>query len=392
MDPRDLAELLERRREEFLDSLSEMVNTDSGSFSPVGVNRVADMCEKRFSAGGWEVERRPHEPGPGREQLGDLLVGRLAGAASPRILMIGHMDTVFPDGTASERPFTIDGKRAKGPGVSDMKSGLLFGFFAAEVLQEAGAQIGSLTYVCNPDEEIGSPFSGPIIKDLAASADVALVLESARESGDIVSARKGVSDVLIEIRGKAAHAGVEPESGRSAVLEAAHKTIALHELNGKWPGVTVNVGVIGGGTRPNVVPDACTMQVDIRAPGEPTLEQAEAEIRRICESSTVEGTTATAEVRRWHRPMEKSDGTARLVDLARRTAGELGFDVRDAATGGASDANTTAAAGVPTLDGLGPVGGGDHGPDEWMDLDSVVPRSAMLASVIERCGAIGERP
>lgn len=379
-----LLDLVSGRFDGYVRALQQMVNIDCGTYSAAGVNRIADLCEERFVAGGFDVERRPHRPAPGEPRFGDLLVGRLAGSGRPRILLIGHMDTVFPEGTALARPFRVEGDRAFGPGVSDMKGGLLAGFFAVEALRASEARIGDVTFVCNPDEEIGSPFSTPFIRDLAREADVALVLEGARENGDIVSARKGVTDFRIEITGRAAHAGVEPERGRSAILEAAHKSVALHALNGRWPGVTVNVGVIQGGTRPNVVADHCVMEVDVRSPEEATLAEAEAEVRRIAQAVTIPDTSASVVPRGWFRPMEKTEGTARLVALAQDVARELGFEVRDAATGGASDANTCAAEGVPTLDGLGPVGGADHSPVEWLDLTSVVPRISLLAGLIAR--------
>jgi glutamate carboxypeptidase len=266
-----------------------------------------------------------------------------------------------------------------------MKGGLLTGFFAIETLQDAGFDgFGSITYVCNPDEEIGSPWSRDLIKARAAEADAAFVLEGARENGDIVSARKGVSDFRIEIVGRAAHAGVEPERGRSAVLEAAHKTVALQELNGRWPGVTVNVGVVHGGTRTNVVPERCVIEVDVRSPQEATFAEAEAEVRRIAGEHRVPDVAVEITGGSWHRPMEKGEGGARLAALAVDVAAELGFELHDASTGGASDANTTSAAGVPTLDGLGPVGGDDHGPKEWLDLTSVAPRIALLSGVLAR--------
>ncbi|MBI2237511.1 MAG: M20 family metallopeptidase [Actinobacteria bacterium] len=385
MDPRQLSEIAARRYDEFVDALREMANVDCGSYTREGVNVIADLCEARFKVGGWEVERTPHRPAGGEPQLGDLVVGRLQGAGGPRILMIGHTDTVFDEGTVARRPFRIEGDTAYGPGVSDMKGGLLVGFVAVEVLQEAGfGGFGSITYVCNPDEEIGSPFSGPFIQQFAEEADYAFVLEGARANGDVVSSRKGVSDYRIEIVGRAAHAGVEPEKGRSAILEAAHKTFALHALNGRWPGVTLNVGVIDGGTRTNVVPERCTVAVDVRSPQEETLAAAEAEIERICQIHTVPEVTVTFHAGKWHRPMEKREGGARLAALAVETAKELGFDLKDAATGGASDANTTSAAGVPTLDGLGPIGGDDHAPGEWVDLTSVVPRIALLGGLVSR--------
>ncbi|MGH2681763.1 MAG: M20 family metallopeptidase [Actinomycetota bacterium] len=385
MDAKAIRAAVSRRSDDYLEALRAMVDVDCGTYTPDGVNRVADMCEERFRSTGWKVERRAHQPGPGELRLGDIVIGTLAGDGGPRLLIIGHTDTVFPDGTASERPFRVEDGKAFGPGVSDMKGGLLAGFFAVEALHELGSlPFGSVTYVCNPDEEIGSPFSGPLIRDLAGEADVAFVLEAARENGDIVSARKGVSDARVEVVGRAAHAGVEPERGRSAVLEAAHKILALHALNGRWPGVTVNVGVVEGGTRPNVVAERCMLAVDIRGPDERSLGAAEAEVRRIAEEATFDGTSSAFTLSAWHRPMEKTEATERLVRMARETADALGFDLRDAATGGASDANTTAAAGVPTLDGLGPVGGREHSPEEWLDVESVVPRVSLLADLMAK--------
>jgi glutamate carboxypeptidase len=386
MDVQGLRALAEARYDGFVDALEEMVNIDCGSYTPVGVNRIADLCESRFRGGGWEVDRRAHLPVDGEPQLGDLVIGSLAGSGSgPRILLVGHMDTVFDDGTAAERPFSIEGTIARGPGVSDMKGGLLTGFFAIDVLQDASYEgFGSITYVCNPDEEIGSPFSGGIIRDLAPEHDAAFVLEGARANGDIVSARKGITDYEITIHGRAAHAGVEPEKGRNALVEGAHKILALQQLNGRWPGVTVNVGVARGGTRSNVVPERCRLHVDLRSPELAILEEAEREIERICAEHTVPDVTTHVVPHGWHRPMEKKDGAQRLVDIAVKTAAELGFDLNDAATGGASDANTTSAAGTPTIDGLGPVGGDDHAPAEWLDLASVVPRVALLAGIITR--------
>jgi glutamate carboxypeptidase len=389
MDPRDLHEVAARRYEEFVKALREMVNVDCGSYTPEGVNIIADLCEARFRKGGWEVERVPHRPAEGERQLGDLVIGRLGGVGGPRVLLIGHTDTVFDPGTVAERPFTIEGDLAKGPGVSDMKGGLLTGFFAVEVLQEAGFDgFGRITYVCNPDEEIGSPFSRDFIKREAADADFAFVLEGARENGDIVSSRKGVSDYRVEILGRAAHAGVEPERGRSAILEAAHKTLALQALNGRWPGVTVNVGVIGGGTRTNVVAARCILDVDVRSPQEDTLQAAEEEIERIARTHDVADVEVIISGGKWHRPMEKKEGGANLASLAIRIAGELGSELKDAATGGASDANTTSAAGVPTLDGLGPIGGDDHAPGEWADLTSVVPRISLLSGLVSELGSL----
>jgi glutamate carboxypeptidase len=385
MDAQVLRDLAAARVDSFVAELEQMVNVDCGSYTPAGVNTIADLCEARMLEHGWTVDRRPHGPVDGQPMLGDLVIGTLDGGGGPNVLLVGHMDTVFDEGTVAERPFRIEGAIARGPGVSDMKGGLLTGFHAVEVLLEAGfAGFGRITYVCNPDEEIGSPFSGPVIAELAPAHDAAFVLEGARENGDIVSARKGITDYTIEFLGRAAHAGVEPEKGANAVLAAAIATVAMHRLNGRWPGVTVNVGVARGGTRTNVVAERCVLQVDLRSPELATLEQAEGEIERISTEHGIEGVTARVEGNGWHRPMEKKEGGARLAGLAIEIAAEIGFDLRDAATGGASDANTTGAAGTPTIDGLGPVGGDDHAPAEWLDLTSVAPRVALLAGLISR--------
>jgi glutamate carboxypeptidase len=282
------------------------------------------------------------------------------------------------------RPFRMEDGVAHGPGVTDMKSGLLAGLYALKALigGRGGLPFERLVFVANPDEEIGSPTSTPHIRALAADIDVALVLECARANGDIVSSRKGIMDIRLHVKGRAAHAGVEPEKGRSAILEAARIVEDLHALNGRWPGVTVNVGVIGGGTRPNVVPEACRLEVDVRATSREALEVAEAELRRVAEATEVDDTTVEFDLMaRWW-PMEKLERSGRLVDHARTLAQALGFEVNDTSTGGASDANTTSGMGIPSLDGLGPIGGNDHSPAEYLDVDSIVPRTTLLAGLL----------
>jgi glutamate carboxypeptidase len=383
-DSNALRRIVDARMPRYLAELESLVNIDCGSYTPEGVNRVADLVADALRQLGADVERTSHEPIDGRPQLGDLVVGRLAGDG-PRVLLIGHMDTVFDLGTAAARPYRSNGERGTGPGVTDMKAGLLAGLHAIAALREAGER-PAVTFVANPDEEIGSPFSTPVIRSLAPQHDVALVLECARANGDIVSARKGIADYHLELLGRAAHAGVEPEKGRSAILEAAHLVLALHALNGRWPTVTVNAGVIHGGTRPNVVAERCELQVDLRAATLEAFDAASAEVERLAGAPTIDGVTAKVRRVAGHAPMEKSEASGRLADLATVIAAELGFEVRDTATGGASDANTCAALGVPTLDGLGPIGGDDHSVDEWLDLRSVVPRTTLLAGLIGRVG------
>lgn len=376
----------------FLDELRALVDIDSGTHTPDGVDRVVDRLEQRFATSGWITERTPNRATDASPRYGDLLVARTDGGAPTRLLVIGHTDTVFGEGTVARRPFTIRGDRAFGPGVSDMKGGLLLAMTAVDVLREvAPERIPRITFVCNPDEEIGSPSSRAPIQAFAADADVAFVFEGAREDGRVVSARKGVSDYRITYRGRAAHAGVEPERGRSAVLQAAHVVIGLHALNGRWPGVTINAGVVEGGTRPNVVAERCVVEVDLRAPTNDVMREAEAAIDAVVREIHVPDVEVDVEVAGWHRPMERAIATAGPADLAIAIARDIGFALEDAATGGASDANTTSAAGVPTLDGLGPVGGDPHSDAEWIELSSLPQRIALAAGLFARCGEVATR-
>ncbi len=399
----ELRALVDREYDNYLDDLRTLVNIDCGSYTKAGVDRVGRWTGRFLERLGARVEYQRDQ------RLGDVVVGVFDGRPEgPRLLLVGHMDTVFDAGTVDVRPFRTGDGRAYGPGVIDMKAGLLAGLYALLVLRAAAEQSTAIhadgageggprrqagaeapwmpfqrvVFVANPDEEIGSPISTPVIQLHARESDVALVLECARANGDIVSARKGVLDLSVTLRGRAAHAGVEPEKGRSAVLEAAHKTIALHELAGRWPGLTCNVGVIRGGTRPNVVAEDALLEVDIRALTRASMEAADAEVRAICERTTVPGVTSTVEERARHWPMERSAAAAHLVAQATALAGRLGFGLADTATGGASDANTTAGLGVPTLDGLGPVGGNGHSADEYLELSSIVPRVTLLAALL----------
>ena len=395
-EPASLLAPLRERFDDVLARIAELVNTDAGSFTPAGVTRVADLCQTRFEAGGWEVERHQHRPDQewAGAPLGDMVVGRRAGArpvadGGRRLLLLAHMDTVFDEGTAAARPFRTRDGRAYGPGVTDDKAGVVCGFEAVEVLCDLAGfdDFAAITLVCSPDEEIGSPFSRPRIEALAGEHDIAVGLAAARVNGALVSARKGISAFTVEVTGKAVHAGVRPTEGVNALLEAAHKTVALQGLNGRWDGVTCNVGVLRGGSRTNVVADRATMQVEVRAATTAAFDQAMDEVGRIVAATTVSGARAELLPAHRHPPMERTEAVAALVAEARAVARDLGFEVGEAATGGAGDANTTAAAGLPTIDGLAPVGGEAHGPTEWLDLDSVVPRTALLAGLLARLGA-----
>jgi len=384
----------------YLTDLERVVNVDCGTYSKSGVDEIGGWFAEQMAELGAQVSVEHNDP------LGDTVVGVFegSGAAGVHALLIGHLDTVFTDGTVAERPYAVRDVRAYGPGVNDMKAGLLSGIYALRALRAvATAAAGHaltvadwlpferLTFIGNPDEEIGSPVSTPVIRRVAETADVCFVMESARANGDIVSARKGIADYIVRIDGRAAHAGVEPEKGRSAILEAAHKTLALTALNGHWPGVTINVGVINGGTRPNVIAEHCEMEIDLRAQSRADMETAEAEITEICMRSSVPDVITTVTRRHLWWPMEKSDATAALALSAEALAQRLGFELHDTATGGASDANTTSGMGVPTLDGLGPVGGADHAPGEYTEIDSIGPRTTLLAALLLTAAREGPR-
>jgi glutamate carboxypeptidase len=363
----------------FLTDLETLVNIDCGSYTKSGVDEVGRWVAAFMERLGASVARHADAT------LGETIVGEFRGRpGGRRALLIGHMDTVFDPGTAAARPFRVADGQAYGPGVTDMKGGLLTGLYALGALTRAVGELPfeRLWFVANPDEEIGSPTSTPIIRELAGGVDAAFVFECARANGDIVSSRKGIVDARITIHGRAAHAGVEPEKGRSAILAASHLVPALHALTGRWPGVTCNVGVIHAGTRPNVVAEEARLEVDLRAIRGEDLDAAVAAVRELMAAPAVPDVTMDMETMASWRPMEKLERSGRLVDTAVALAGRLGFPLRDAATGGASDANTTSGLGIPSLDGLGPVGGNDHAPGEYLEVDSIVPRTTLAAGLL----------
>lgn len=374
----DLTALISSMLPDYLRDLETLVNTDCGTHNKAGVDAVARVVRERMRAFGAQVVDFP------QTQYGDMVYARWRGRGTARVIMIGHLDTVYSDGTAAQLPFHKLGSRLKGPGGNDMKSGVLSGLYAARALVQSGfdnfAEIGLF---CNSEEEIGSPVSRGLYPDFVRGADATLVLEAARENGAIVSARKGVGHYTITVRGKAAHAGVEPEKGANANLALAQHVIAFQALNGFRPGLTVNVGVIRGGTKPNVVAETAAAEVDVRivrASDAAPLEQA---MREILARAIIPGVTAELGGTIGNPPMEKTEATMRLVELAKRAARELGFEIEDVATGGASDGNYIAALGVPTLDGLGPVGGRGHNAvEEFVDANSIVPRTVLLAKLI----------
>lgn len=380
---------VEARLPAYLADLERLCSIDCGSYTPGGVNEVADWVEAFCRDIGASIDRRPDPAG----RLGDTVIATIEGSpgAGPRVLLIGHTDTVFEPGTAAIRPFAIDAAGiARGPGVTDMKGGLLTGLYAVREVVAASRGAGPsgglpferIVFVANPDEEIGSPSSTPHIREVAATSDACLVLECARANGDFVSARKGIFDLRIRIHGRAAHAGVEPEKGRNAVLAGATLVTAIQALNGRWPDVTANVGVFQAGTRPNIVPDLAELQVDVRGMTRASLEGALAAVREIASNPGVPDVTTEIETMASWLPMEQLERSNRLAELVIGLAARLGFATKGAATGGASDANTTSGMGVPSIDGLGPIGGLDHSPAEYLEVASVVPRTTLVAALL----------
>ncbi len=375
----DLTSYLEKHLADYLSDLRALVELDCGSHNKAGVDRAGAIMAEHLRNLGCQVERIP------LAEYGDCVVGQLHGRGRLRLMLLGHLDTVYPDGTAAQRPLRIEGDRAYGPGVSDMKSGLLTGVYALRALQAAGFDdFAEIAFFCNSDEELGSPRSRHLYAPLAGRADAVLVLESARADGRIVTQRKGGGTIYAFVTGRAAHAGVEPEKGASAVLELAHLVLAAHRLNGIRPGVTVNVGVVRGGTRSNVVADRAKAEIDVRVVQLEDREAVWAGLQREATHPAVPGTRVILSTRGFTAPMPRSPAIAFLAALARAEAEKLGFTIGEASTGGMSDANFCAASGTPVLDGLGPVGGADHSPDEYLELDSIVPRTALLGGLIVR--------
>lgn len=298
-------------------------------------------------------------------------------------LLLGHVDTVWPAGEAARRPLTFAGGVARGPGVLDMKAGLVQMVHAIRLL--AGAAMPDLTVLLNADEELGSPESEKFIAAEAVRSRCALVLEPSGPGGAVKSARKGIGLYRIELEGRAAHPGVDPEHGVSAVLEIAEQALALDRLANPVAGTTVNVGTISGGTRRNVVAGAACAEFESRF-------WTEAEGRRVDRAArALRPRRPEARIRLFggvHRqPLERTLAVASLVELARRAAREDGWELTESATGGVSDGNVTAALGVPTLDGMGAVGSGAHSLDEAVDVDAIPVRAAWLARTIARVAA-----
>ncbi len=371
----------------FLADLETIVNIDSGTYTKAGIDRVGAYLQERFHDFGFVTYFDP------QHEYGNHLVASRKGDMpdGPRILLLGHMDTVFPEGEVARRPFSLaerDGMHiARGPGILDMKSGLLIGMYGLHLLlAEQDAPYQDVTFILNSDEEIGSFSSKPLIQELARNMDAVIVLEPGRMKNTVVSSRRGIGHYRVTVHGISAHAGVEPHKGRNAILELAHQVIALQELNGTIPGTTLNVGIIRGGERTNIVPDLAYCEIDVRVSSKEGTRNIEAAMRRVTEKTILDGTRVVLSGGIRAQPFERTSRSARLVELVKEAGQDLGLRIEDLGSGGASDANNTAALDIPTVDGLGAGGGLAHNPDEYIELDYLPIRIALLSGLVQRIG------
>lgn len=365
---------VDAKQAEMLHLLEELVNIDSGSYNKAGVDRVGEILAGKFRSLGFSVQVQY------QANLGCNVLAKLSGPGREKILLIGHMDTVFDDGTAAARPFTIKEGRAYGPGVDDMKSGLVSMLYALEALFAAGwKEFAEVTVVLNGDEEIGSFTSRELIEREALQADAAFVLEPGREDGSVVTGRKGVGSYELFITGAAAHAGVEPEKGISAIEELAHKVLALHGLTDFAAGTTINVGVVKGGTRSNVIAENAYAKIDVRVSTAAEAERIAARLEEVGAAAVLDGIKLKLLGDIERPPMVKSPGSEQLFSTVQDAGKLLGLTVRDTFTGGGSDGNFIAALGTPVVDAMGPVGGQGHSDREFTEIATLPERCKLLA-------------
>jgi glutamate carboxypeptidase len=295
--------------------------------------------------------------------------------------VVGHFDTVWPAGTVSARPFTVHDGKASGPGTFDMKAGVVIAEFALRGLLESGRRLPRPVVVfLASDEELGSPASRDVLLSHCQRAAYALVLEPPLPDGTIKTARKGAGRFTLEVEGRAAHAGIEPEKGVSAVKELAHQVLRLEELNDFARGTSVNVGLIRGGSGPNVIPAHAEAEVNFRAWTAAEMERIEAVLSGL--TAVTPGARLLIRKGVLRPPMERTAGSAALFDRAREIAAGIDMRLRDSSSGGASDGNLCSAAGLPTLDGLGALGDGAHADHEYVVLDSLPERALLLAALL----------
>ena len=374
---RDLTGAVADRRSQMLKMLAELVGIESPTEDPTAVNRCVTLLEGWIKASGGKSRRSR------QKAAGDLLLGRFGPVRSTAkpLMLLGHLDTVWPLGTLKKMPFRVGEGRAWGPGVLDMKAGVVMALSALSILQEAGQLSRPVMLLLNSDEETGSEHSRALTESLARQCGAVFVLEPAQGlPGAYKTARKGVANYRLQVQGVAAHSGVDFGKGHSAVLELGRQIERASAFTNPARGITVNAGVIGGGTRSNVVPAEAWAEFDVRIAKAVDAQRIDRRFRtlravdRLCRLEITGGLNRP--------PMERTSGTVTLFRRAATMAAGLGFQLQEAATGGGSDGNFTSALGIPTLDGMGAVGEGAHAQHESILLDALVPRTALLAAMI----------
>jgi glutamate carboxypeptidase len=377
-DEQQILDWLASQRGAMLALLETLVNTDSGSYDKPGVDAVGGHIRNFLGSQGIASEVTPDT------KFGDAINATVGHGSNRPILLMGHRDTVFPKGEPTRRPFKIDGPRAYGPGVSDMKSGLVMNCFILAALKKFGGAPAPVTALFTGDEEIGSPFSRQVIERFARPARAVFNSEPGRGSGVAVTGRKGGVFMRFEITGKAAHSGANFEAGISAINELAHKTLALSGLSDPEKGITLNVGVVSGGQTVNTVAPWAKGEVDLRFITYDQRTATMAKVEAIMTKSFVPGTTAKLEISGEFLPMVETSDNKSLFQHYAEGIRDLGNEPSSIFTGGCADSGFATAAGAPTICGVGPVGGKGHTPEEFMEVDTLVPRAQALALAILR--------
>ncbi len=362
---------------EILGIAEELVSFESPSRDKAALDRLGARIAELLRAAGGSVEMVPNEKG------GDHILARFTGPADRRpALVLGHFDTVWPHGTLAKMPFRVDRHRACGPGIYDMKAGLAIFLRPIDnsLFDTSRTAPRPIWALFTSDEEIGSPTSRGLIEDLARRCAYVLVLEPPLADGSLKTARKGVGRFRIDVEGKAAHAGVAPQEGRSAIVELAHQVVRIQDLQDLEAGTTLNVGVIQGGTTTNVVPAQASADIDVRVAALAEARRVETALRSMVPVTA--GTRLEVSGGFNRPPMERTPAIAALFEQARRIGRSIGLELTEGSTGGGSDGNFTAALGIPTLDGLGARGGGAHADDEHILIDSLPERAALLSALL----------
>jgi len=380
--PSRLLAIVRDNEPSMVDLLQRLVDHDSPTGDAERVGELQSMLEREFSERGATVER------VAADGVADHLIARWP-ASGPRVLILAHADTVWPADETTRRPFRIEADRYTGPGVFDMKAGIVQALGAIDAVRSVGADVAvDLTMAVTSDEESGSVTSRPLIERLAQGCDAVLVVEPATGT-KLKTARKGVGMYEMRVEGRASHAGLDPELGRSALLELAHQIIALHALTDLTVGTSVCVGVASGGSGRNVVPATARATIDLRVETARAAADLDARIKDCTAVTPDTAVHVTGGINR--PPMERTEATATLYGLADQCAADLGLELGEVLSGGGSDGNFTSALGIPTLDGLGAIGGGAHALDEHVLVASLPQRATLLACLIARLGATNER-